>query len=382
MPYCGCDLETFAAEEVDELDDEDDDHGELEEEGAALVELIDHEAVEIFGGIDFLLDEVLVIGNAYLGGSEAIETRCEHVAEELDGVVGVLGEFHDLKQYGMEAVGGAGLAKTREEARALLEGVIDGVEYGCQQLVVVAKFEKLRVSVFEKLNGGFGAGGGVVEEGGVPADDGEVGGIVRDAGLEDLVALVGGEGKSVSANDLRDERAVPLDELGRIGGAGDVLHVDDEVVLGEPLGVGFDQRRVSHGKALPDDLFRLRREVDLPGPATCAGDQLLPGGREGELKDDADDAVVVVLDFAGETLTAFEHQRSGGFDDGRALVTDVSGGGMFEGRLLEGGGAEKSAQVLKVNLFAHIELQQSVDGSGENGGFGCGLGGIQHPLKG
>ena len=53
----------------------------------------------------------------------------------------------------------------------------------------MAEVEELGVSVFEELNGGLRPCGGVVEEGGVPADDGEVVGVVGDARLEDFVAL-------------------------------------------------------------------------------------------------------------------------------------------------------------------------------------------------
>src|ERR1700758_1458331 len=87
-------LEWLSPKEEDQLNDEDDDDGEFEEEGAALVELIDHELVEIFRGVNFLLDEILVIGDADFGGRKLVEARCEHVTQELDGVVGMLGELH------------------------------------------------------------------------------------------------------------------------------------------------------------------------------------------------------------------------------------------------------------------------------------------------
>ena len=76
----------------------------------------------------------------------------------------------------------------------------------------MAELEELGVGVFEELDGGLGADGGVVEKSGVPADDGEVGGIVGDAGLEDLVALAFGELEGVAADDLGDAGAVGGDE--------------------------------------------------------------------------------------------------------------------------------------------------------------------------
>src|SRR5580658_2754632 len=57
-------LDRFAAEEVDELDDQDDDHHQFQYEGTALVEFVDHEAVELFGGLQLLLDQVFVVGHS------------------------------------------------------------------------------------------------------------------------------------------------------------------------------------------------------------------------------------------------------------------------------------------------------------------------------
>jgi len=44
-------LDRVAAEKEDEFDNEDDDHHQLKHKRAALVELVDHEAVELFGGL-------------------------------------------------------------------------------------------------------------------------------------------------------------------------------------------------------------------------------------------------------------------------------------------------------------------------------------------
>jgi hypothetical protein len=52
----------FAFEEVDQLDNQDDYHHQLQNEGATLVELLDHETVEVFGGVELFLDEIFVVG--------------------------------------------------------------------------------------------------------------------------------------------------------------------------------------------------------------------------------------------------------------------------------------------------------------------------------
>src|SRR5580658_8997342 len=98
-------LEGAAAEEKDEFDHEDDDYRSLEEKGATLIELIDHVVIQLLGGLQLLRDEVLVIGHTDSGCGQAVETGGKHIAEELDGVVGTLGELHHIEQNRMQ-VGG------------------------------------------------------------------------------------------------------------------------------------------------------------------------------------------------------------------------------------------------------------------------------------
>ncbi len=57
-------LDRFAAEEVNEFDDQDDHDQKFQHEGAALVEFVDHEAVELFGGSQLFLHKIFIVGNA------------------------------------------------------------------------------------------------------------------------------------------------------------------------------------------------------------------------------------------------------------------------------------------------------------------------------
>ena len=50
------------------------------------------------------------------------------------------------------------------------EGAVDIGEQGGQEFVVVAKFQKLRVCVFQKIDDGGGGVGFVVDQSGGPAD--------------------------------------------------------------------------------------------------------------------------------------------------------------------------------------------------------------------
>ncbi len=81
-------LDWFPAEDVNQLDDQDYNDHQFENKGAGLVELVDHEVIELLGSLQFLLHQIFVIGHADSGGRQLVQTSGEHVAEELDGVVG------------------------------------------------------------------------------------------------------------------------------------------------------------------------------------------------------------------------------------------------------------------------------------------------------
>jgi hypothetical protein len=172
------------------------------------------------------------------------------------------------------------------------------------------------------------------------------------------VALAFGELESISADDLSDARAVVSDEVGGSGGAGDLAQVEDEVVLGEPVGVGFVKRGAGTLEAFACDGGGVGAEVNVPDPARREGDEAVPVAGEGEFEDDGEDAVVVVLDLCAETLAGVEDEGFDCFHDGRALVADVVGRGVLERRLGDGRGAEDLAELVEANLFADVELNE------------------------
>ena len=128
-----------APKSVKQLDEQDEDDRELEPEGAALVVLLDHVAVQAFGGLELLGDEVAVVGDADLAGRQPVEAGGEHVAEELDGVVGVLAQFGNFKENRLQAGGRSRQAPACEPAAFLGQGVVDAVEDPGEQFVVMAK---------------------------------------------------------------------------------------------------------------------------------------------------------------------------------------------------------------------------------------------------
>ena len=228
--------------------------------------------------MQLFLDQVFVVGHSDFGGAEFVEARGEHVAEKLDGVVGALGEFVDVEQHGVQFRGSAGGAPASPEPGASgVEEVVDLFEFLGEQLVVVAELEQLRVGVLEELDGGLGAGLRVVDEGGIPSDDREVAGIVRDAGLQNFLALAVGECGHLSANNLGDLVALRGEKFVRGRRAVDLANVEDEVVLLQQFGgVRLDQRGGGAFEFLPDDARGELLEIGVGGPAAREFDESVP----------------------------------------------------------------------------------------------------------
>ena len=71
--------------------------------------------------------------------------------------------------------------RDQQAGASVFEEVVDAFELAGEQFVVMAELEQLRVRIFQQLDGGLGAGERVVEEGGIPADHGQVVRVVGDA---------------------------------------------------------------------------------------------------------------------------------------------------------------------------------------------------------
>src|SRR6202163_152408 len=179
----------LAAEQEDQLDDQNDHYHEFEHEGAALVELVHHEAVEVLSGLQFLVDQVFVVGNADLRSCKLIQAGGKHVAEKLDGVVGALGQFVHVEQNGMQFGRGSRQAPARQHSGTFVEGGIHNPQFAGEQLVVVTELQQLRIGVLQKLDGRLSASLAVVQESGVPANYSQIIGVVGNPGLQNFVAL-------------------------------------------------------------------------------------------------------------------------------------------------------------------------------------------------
>src|SRR6266516_3190332 len=74
--------------------------------------------------------------------------------------------------------------------------------------------------------------------------------------------------------------------------AGNLAHVEDEIVFVQPVFVGLDQGGAGAVELLPDDFLREAGKVGVPDPAAGQADEPIPVAGEGEFEDHAEDAVV------------------------------------------------------------------------------------------
>src|SRR5215472_9563904 len=72
-----------AAKEEEQLNDQDQHHDELQNEGAGLVKLFDHEIVQLVRRVDFFLYEFLVVIHADFDSRHFVQAGGEHVANKL-----------------------------------------------------------------------------------------------------------------------------------------------------------------------------------------------------------------------------------------------------------------------------------------------------------
>jgi len=98
--------------------------------------------------------------------------------------------------------------------------------------------------------------------------------------------------------------------------------------------------------------------------------QVLPVARECELINDADHAVVVILDLAFEPFAATQHQRIEWANHRRPLVAHIGRHGVLDLWLLHGARIHSLLQLVEAQLFAHVELDEDEHRSAERGGGG------------
>src|ERR1039458_6213580 len=86
--------------------------------------------------------------------------------------------------------------------------------------------------------------------------------------------------------------------------------------------------------------------------------QAVPISRKRQLVNDADHAIVVILDFSFEALSAIELKRIERLDHRRSLVAHIRRGRVFHPRLRHGARTHRMLQMVEAQLFTYVELDQ------------------------
>src|SRR5580692_12225022 len=71
-------LERLALKQKEQLDQQNQHHRCLKNECPALVKLLEHVVVQVFGGFELLRNQILVVGHTHFAGRELVQTRREH----------------------------------------------------------------------------------------------------------------------------------------------------------------------------------------------------------------------------------------------------------------------------------------------------------------
>src|ERR1700761_3834149 len=142
--------------------------------------------------------------------------------------------------------------------------------------------------------------------------------------------------------------------------------MEDEVILAKPARVGVLHDLGNAAQLLSNDRLYAGSKIHIPDPAAGEVHKAFPVAREGKLIENADDAVIVILDFAFQTLAGFEYERIEAARDGRALVADVGGRRVLEVGLAEGARFillfKSLLKHVEAQLFADIKLDEYKDG--------------------
>src|SRR5260221_35712 len=124
------------------------------------------------------------------------------------------------------------------------------------------------------------------------------------------------------------------EEFGRGRIAGDVAHVEDEIIFMEPDVVKLDQRGTGALDFLFDDFLREAGEIGVTNPAAGDAHERIPVTGKWQFEHNAQHTVIVVLDLDIEPFAALQDQGFDPFDDGSTFEADVSGRGVLAAGLL------------------------------------------------
>jgi len=231
-----------AGEEHHDIDDEEDDDGDLECEHPAVGLVVLQHFVEFADGAELVIDGAVPVAGVEPGGGHLVEAGDVPVAEELGDVGQLVAEAGHVD---------AQFAEVAEELAAAADGdgeiPVGPFEGGVEEAVVGFEFGELEVREFEDVEGFLPFGGFVDQQGGVPVDDDEVvlviaemagggfeGFLAGEAGGVRFLGEEGGDGAAVGF----EPGFAPQMGLGTSRGGGErTVEAEDRVglLVGDPL---------------------------------------------------------------------------------------------------------------------------------------------------
>ena len=107
------------------------------------MEFFNHEIVKFISGVELFLHQGLIVGDAKLAGAQLIDAGKEHVADELERVVGALGEFGHVDEHGAQARRSGAHTPSIEQAFASFNDVIHALKFAGQYFVIVPELQEL-----------------------------------------------------------------------------------------------------------------------------------------------------------------------------------------------------------------------------------------------
>src|SRR5262245_9298903 len=197
--------------------------------------LLDGEAIDVRERAQLLLHTRLPLIQSKTRRGKRKESRGVDIADDLQGIFSPVGQLGHLDEQRVDLAHGSRISACQPvvQPSLTLQLRVDAFEFRVEQLIVVTKFEQLRVRKFEDLDGGLRAGFRVEDEGAVPCRDDQVVGEIRNAMPQDLVALFDAQRASLGAQQLDNCSTSRRNQCVRRHRFIELCHGENEVVLGE-----------------------------------------------------------------------------------------------------------------------------------------------------
>src|SRR5260370_17904599 len=199
------------------------------------------------------------------------------------------------------------------------------------------------------------AGFSVINERSMPSDDRQVAPIIRNARLHDLGLFTFGERNGFAAHDLRDFSSMGAHQLRCGGTSRDFFDSEDKIIFVQPVLIRFDQCSSYNLQLFLGYGAGLLLQPALRHPTAGKINEGPPISLERNLKDEAHDSVVVILDGSLDGLTAINDKQIQSLDHRRTNELGILIGGMLLQPLPHAFCAQDAAQLIKIDLFANIE---------------------------